>query len=114
MKSKVVIKKKQQKTAPPIKRLYVAIRAHEVVFVSSSDESSLKDEAKKFLKEQDKYFQPNIEVKEITSKEEIPKDWRENYTLIWGSNEEMSASQFLDSVGSFEYQEYLRLKAKFG
>lgn len=111
MKSKVRVKK-NSKPEPPIKRLYVATQKYEVVFVSSSGHG-LKHKAEEFIEEQNKTFQPSIEVQEITCKEEIPEDWREDYTLIWGSDEEMNAEQFLESKKTSEYQEYLRLKAKF-
>lgn len=112
MKSKVIVKK-SNKVAPPVKRLYVATKTYEVVFVSESGLAGVKSEAEEFMEEQNKTFEPPVEVKEITSKEEIPADWREDYTLIWGSDEEMNAAQFLEGKGTSEYQEYLRLKAKF-
>lgn len=101
------------------KRLYIATRTHEVVFISSEKgKTSVKDEAEGYLEEQDKYFDPPVVVKEITSKAEIPEGWQEDHALIWGSDDELTAEQFLDSQRSAktkeEYEEFLRLKAKFG
>lgn len=100
------------------KKLYWARVLHEVVFVSeeSPNSSNLKSEAESFLEEQDASFIPPMVVTEITSKEEIPDDWKGD-ALIWGTQEletdEMTANQFFDEYGDAEYQEYLRLKSKF-
>lgn len=93
-------------------RLYVASITHEVVFCADTRGNELEGEAEHFLEEQDKTFSPPLVVKEITSESEIPKDWQGD-ALIWGDDSERTASQFLKENGDSEYQDYLRLKAKF-
>ena len=107
-------------------KLYVAVRAHEVVFISSEKtKSEVKNEAEAYLEEQDKYFSPPVVVREITCKEEIPKGWQDGEFIWgvavlaqWGPVDELTAEQFLDEQASVrakeEYEEYMRLKAKFG
>jgi hypothetical protein len=111
--------RKPQPKKPLGNRLFIATRTHEVIFVSDSKgKGDIKDEAEEYLEEQDKYFDPPIVVKEITSKGEIPEEWKESHAFIWGDADEVTAEQFLDSQRSAqakeEYEEYLRLKAKFG
>jgi hypothetical protein len=56
-------------------------------------------------------------VKEITSQQEVPEEWR--HALIYGTEDEITPLDFLEkqqsqqSIDSPEYQEYLRLKEKY-
>lgn len=93
-------------------KLYHAAIIHEVVFCSKEHGFELEGEAEHFMEEQGKFFQPKLEIKEITSEYEIPKDWKDD-ALIWGDDSERTASQFLKENGDSEYQEYLRLKSKY-
>lgn len=52
--------------------------------------------------------QGRVVIQEITSQEDVPKDWRE--ASLWGIDDELNALQFLEDP---EYMEYLRLKKKF-
>lgn len=96
------------------KRLFLARKTHETIFIleEESNAEELKSQAEHYLREQDKWYKPPVEVTEITSKDQIPEgDWRGG-ALIWGV-EDMTAGQFLDRYGSSEYQDYLRLKEKY-
>lgn len=94
-------------------RLYHASIVHEVVFCTDSRGFELEGTAEHFMEEQGKTFQPKLEIKEITNESEIPEgDWRKD-ALIWGDDSERTASQFLADNKDSEYQEYLRLKAKY-
>lgn len=108
--------KQEQAKKVPTTKLYIAAKRHEVVFISSEkDTRFVKDEAEGYLEEQDKYFDPPVVVQEITCKKEIPEDWQGD-VFIWGVDE-TTANQFLETQAKVqrkaEYEEYLRLKAKF-
>lgn len=99
-----------------MKKLYQALAQQEVLFLSSTTESSLlQEEGEKWFREQEAYgpFKNKTSVSEIVSFNEVPTDWRKSGTLLWGTNEEITAEQFLQQKYDPDYQEYLRLKEKF-
>jgi hypothetical protein len=93
-----------------MKKLYLASETITAMFVS--DEKTKMEDAKEFLAEERKnVFKDAIVLREITSSQEIPKEWNEG-ALIWGIDDEITAAVWLHDRGP-EYLEYLRLKAKF-
>jgi hypothetical protein len=97
-----------------MKKLYLANRNHSVMFLSNGDEKELvMNDANHWMNEQDSYHTPKVELIEIKVPDQIPEEWRDGF--IWGTNEEMTAAEFLQSINASneEYQEYLRLKAKY-
>lgn len=78
-----------------------------------SDEEHKEENARKFIAEEEKNrFAPrNLQVQQINTHQEIPKEWK-NDNLIWGTEDEITAEGYLIELGQ-EYQEYIRLKAKY-
>ncbi len=99
-----------------MRKLYYAKQVFDVVFVSEEEENDeLEEEAQHYISEQNKYFSPEIELKEVLSLEDLPEAWKSN-ALIWGTkkDEDLTVKQFLAqnlTASQEEYQEYLRLKA---
>lgn len=92
-------------------KLYHAIRPSiETMFVSGKTGDSLEKEAQYFLDEEKRVSNKQsypVKLIEVTSIFDIPESWRNG--LLWNVDGELTAQQYLT-----EYQEYLRLKAKFG
>lgn len=93
-----------------MKKLYLATKTITAMFVSNAEDNGVN--ASRFIAEEEKNkFAKHIEVKEIAANQEIPKEWR-NGALLWGTEDEISAEDWISELGQ-EYQEYLRLKAKY-
>lgn len=93
-----------------MKKLYLATKTITAMFVSDAKDSGVN--ASKFIAEEEKNrFAKHIEIKEITTRQEIPKEWIGD-AYLWGTEDEITAEGWISELGK-EYQEYLRLKAKY-
>lgn len=102
-----------------MKKLYLATINFNTIFVST--EADQKSGAKRYAEEEFswnglKETLKRVEVKEIACVQEIPQEWSDG-ALIWGTEEEITAANWLDQnqpkQSDSEFQEYLRLKAKY-
>jgi len=94
--------------------LYLATKTIKVMFLCPSNYStqSVLKEANHFADEEGKNIvDGRIKIEKITKIEDIPEEWRGD-AYIWGTDEEMTATDFLGQEDD-EYQEYLRLKKKY-
>ena|ERR1700676_3581144 len=100
-----------------MKKLYLATRNVSTMFIAPDyfKTKDLEAEAERFLDEEIKCRGKStlfpIDVKEITSIQDIPKEWQGD-VYLWGYDGELTPTDFLSSYND-EYQEYLRLKAKY-
>ena len=94
-----------------MKKLYLAKTEIQTMFVS--DELNIHSHAKQFLGNELANLDDKISVVEITNYKNIPKAWKGNVFCVWGSEENTTATEFLRRHESKDYQEYLRLKAKY-
>ena len=89
-------------------KMYLATKKVDVMFLLEPEEN-LEKEAKYFLNLEEKNVVPGrITIKEITSIDDVPADWRDSN--LWGTGSDITPLEFLQDP---EYAEYLRLKEKF-
>jgi hypothetical protein len=104
-----------------VRKLFLATETlnNSAMFISYSDSiDALEKQAKEFLdKELRNNFSSNktFSVKEVTNISQAPIEWREKCALLWGTDEEITVSGYFDTQAeeAAEFQEYLRLKAKY-
>jgi len=90
-----------------MKKLYHATMVIDALFVSEEKDNIL-SKAKQYLSMEGVAYQP-IDVIEVPSPAHIPKEWAN--CNIYGVDKNKTAQDFFNEQE--EYQEYLRLKAKF-
>jgi hypothetical protein len=105
----------------PKKKLYLATVPSFTVMYLSEDACAERD-AVKFAREETLIngHHLDIEIKEISAKQEVPEEWCED-ALLWGTDDEITAIGFLEGwldeeekEEDPEWEEFMRLKKKFG
>ena len=94
-----------------MKKMYYAKKVVDVVIVleesKTTDYHSFNGEVNHFLEEEGRNHVPKrLEIKEVKSLDDLPKDWWE--ATYWGDNENDQCPA--DYLQDSEYKEYLRLK----
>lgn len=68
-----------------MKKLYYARQIHDVCFSfdeeKERDKFTVKYRGEYFIKEQDKWYWPEVEIQEIHFREEIPKGWEDGQLI---------------------------------
>lgn len=103
-----------------MRRLYLATKELDVMFISDKDLSvdaqGVKVEAVKFIEEEIKVnliFDAISSIREIKSYSEVPEKWRDAF--LWGTEDEETPADFLHkkSKNSETYREYLEAKEAY-
>jgi len=95
------------------RKLYIATKNVTTMFLSNKTDMDLEKEARGFLSEEETVTIPKtLTINEVTCRRDIPDDWR-GFALLWGTDNEITASDFLSQEEDPEYIQYLQLKKKY-
>lgn len=98
------------------KKLYKVTATITALFAAEDDKGYVNECAGEFIAEELNVHPLEYNLTEITSVDDIPTEWLDGQSFIWGVDANRTAKEFLaekESRNSEEHKQYLKLKEKF-